>query len=225
MPGSVKAFIQARMSSLRFPGKVLAPFRGEPLIRHVIRTLQTVLSSGNIVVATSSEASDDPLAAYLRANGYSVSRGPLDNVFERFRKCLAEHPCDWILRISADSPFLDPRLVCRVIECGQAEECDLVTTIFPRTFPRGQNAELIRTTAFLSVEPNVLTMDDQEHVTTIFYRNAGLYRIINIDSGRKAPAGSSLAVDTLEDLRRIEALSDSELGQYWFGEEPSWVAR
>src|ERR1700690_261368 len=97
----IKVFIQARMSSSRFPGKVLAPVNGKPMIARVIRCVAGSFGSDSIVVATSDETSDDPLASYIESLDVKVFRGPLENVFERFRLCLNTNPCDWFFRISA----------------------------------------------------------------------------------------------------------------------------
>lgn len=210
---SIKAFIQARMSSSRFPGKVLAPFKGEPLIRHVVRGVSEAIPLSDIVVTTSSEPSDDPVTTYLESLDVHVFRGPLNNVFDRFRQCVAAYPCDWILRISADSPLLDPEVLRQVIDAAGDGDCDLVSTIFPRTFPKGRNAELIRVATFLSVSVDELSGEDHEHVTQCFYRNSEDYRIRNVRSSGDL-SGLSLAVDTLEDLRRIESFSVEELRGY-----------
>src|SRR5204863_1599118 len=140
----VRAFVQARMSSRRFPGKVLAPFRGEPVVLHVVRAAGAAVSPENVVVATSDEPSDDPLAAYLASIGVECFRGPRDDVLERFRLRARAHPCDWILRICADSPLLDPAELGAVL--GEAEgDADLVSTALGHGETHGRNAELIRT--------------------------------------------------------------------------------
>lgn len=201
---SVSVLIQARMSSRRFPGKVLAPLQGKPIIRHVLTAVEQALPQGQIVVVTSSEQSDDPLVSYLNALDVSVFRGPLENVFERFRLCLSRYPCEWVLRVSADSPLLDVRLLRAIIAYAGKVECDLVTTIFPRTFPKGQNVELIRTSSFMAIDEATLSSDEREHVTPYFYRNPERFRIVNIDSGNSGLAELGLAVDTVDDLLRLE---------------------
>src|SRR5687768_13033965 len=105
-PTKLRAIVQARMSSQRFPGKVLAPFRGRPIIDHVVAAIRSALPEVPVVVATSTEHSDDPLAAYLGSTGTAFHRGPLADVFSRFRGCLVAHPADWVLRVCADSPLL-----------------------------------------------------------------------------------------------------------------------
>src|SRR5258707_10261246 len=99
------------MTSQRFPGKMLAPFRGLPLIRKVIERVSAGIMSDQIVVVTSSDSTDDPLALYVESLGVAVFRGPLQNVLRRFQLCLEHMPCDWFFRISGDSPFYDSRLL------------------------------------------------------------------------------------------------------------------
>ena len=207
----IRAFIQARMSSSRFPGKVLATFRGEPIILHVLRAVKQVVCPDFIVVTTSKEISDDPLVAYLEKLGVNVFRGPLNDVFSRFRLCAAQFPCDYILRISADSPLLDAGILRKVITHIDRETCDLITTIFPSSFPKGQNAELIRVSTLLNIDHSELSASDLEHVTPFYYRNPSRFNIVNIESGNPKLAERNLAVDTLDDLRRIESLSEAEI--------------
>jgi spore coat polysaccharide biosynthesis protein SpsF len=210
VPPTVRAVVQARMSSRRFPGKVLAPFRGEPLIAHVLAALRRALPAVPVVVATSGEPADDPLALYVASTGTKVFRGPLDDVLARFRLCAAEYPSDWILRVSADSPLLDAGMLKQVVAHAASAEHDLVTTIHPRTFPRGHNAELIRATALAAIDGEALSEADREHVTPFFYRHPERFRILNVESGDPDLAGLSFAVDTLEDLRRLEGLAEAE---------------
>jgi len=199
------------MSSRRFPGKVLAPFRGLPLVQHVVQAVRRALPVVPAVVLTSQEPSDEPLARYLSAAGIPCFRGPLDDVVERFLRCLDEHPCTWILRVSADSPLLEERVLRAVVSGVERAEVDLVTTTFPRTFPKGQNAELIRAETLRKLAHEPLTAADREHVTPFFYRHPERFRIINVDSGNSDLAALSFAVDTVEDLQRLEEMSDAQI--------------
>lgn len=132
----IRGFIQARMSSSRYPGKVLAPFRGEAMIRHVVRAVEEALSSEDVIVVTSVESSDDPLVRYIESLDRHVYRGPLDNVLARFVASAQEYPCDWIMRINGDSPLLAPELIRLVVSHVNQGVPDVVTTIFPRSFPK-----------------------------------------------------------------------------------------
>jgi spore coat polysaccharide biosynthesis protein SpsF len=203
----VAIVIQARMNSSRFPGKVLAPLHGRPILHHVIAAARAVADVRHVAVATSTQPSDDPLAAYASVLGVTVVRGPLDDVLERFRQCARLFGTEWIVRLSADSPLVDPCVIERVMQARLEHACDIVTTVFPRTFPRGQNVEAIRASALLALRDAELTDDDREHVTAFFYRHPDRFQIRNIESDEPAPEDRSVAVDTLDDLRRLERLA------------------
>jgi spore coat polysaccharide biosynthesis protein SpsF (cytidylyltransferase family) len=193
------------MSSARFPGKVLAPFRGRPLIASVLDGAAAI-RAGRVVLATSDDATDEPLAAYARARGVEVFRGSLHNVFARFRDCAAAYPADWTMRLCGDSPLLQPAVAAAVVAHAGRLDLDVVTTVFPRTFPRGQNVEMVRTRVLLGVDPRALTPSEQEHVTQVFYAHPARYRIANVESRDPRLADLSTAVDSIDDLRRLEAM-------------------
>jgi spore coat polysaccharide biosynthesis protein SpsF len=197
----ISAFIQARMSSERFPGKVLAPFEGRAMIAVVIDRLRPAVAVERIVLATSDDATDDPLAHYVETLGIQVFRGPLDDVFARFQGCLAAHPCEWFYRVCADSPLLSPALLDRAARLRSAD-LDLVTNVFPRTFPKGQSVELVRAETFAGIDARGLTGELREHLTGVYYAQPHRFRIKNF-AAEGGAAGPDLAVDTVDDLRRL----------------------
>lgn len=189
------------MSSRRFPGKVLAPFRGRPIIWHVLDRVARALPDVPRLVVTSNDPSDDPLAAYLADLGQPCFRGPLDDVLERFRLAAKQYDASYLLRICADSPLLDERVLTAVVGAHD-RSLDLVTTTQPRTFPKGHNAELINAASLAALTD--LDADDREHVTRAFYRQPERFKIVNVESGDPSLAKLELAVDTIEDLHRLE---------------------
>ena len=202
----VRAFIQARMSSVRFPGKVLAPLDGLPVIAHVIARIREIIPANQITVATSTQPSDDPLACYVRDLGVSVFRGHLGNVFVRFQQCLGRFPCDWFLRICADSPLLEGAMLRAMLTYCDRSDVDLVTNTYPRTFPKGRSLELLRSATFASLDPSRLSGAEREHLTKVYYNHPTEFRIINIKSADPSLIDPNLCVDTIEDLQRLEQL-------------------
>ena len=150
-------FVQARMSSERFPGKVLAPFNGVPIIKCVIDRILRVVSINQVVILTSKAESDDPLASYLDQLGIMKFRGEMNNVFQRFQQCLIEYPCDWFVRICADSPLLDYSTLELMQGLTEKKGVDLVTNVFPRTFPKGQSIEIVRAEPFKHIDNDILS--------------------------------------------------------------------
>jgi spore coat polysaccharide biosynthesis protein SpsF len=206
---TTRIFVQARMSSRRFPGKVLAPLAGRPLIARLLETVSGTVPSGRVTVLTSEAASDDPLASYIERLGVPIFRGALDDVFGRFRSALAHYPCDWFVRLCADSPLIDRNVLADAIGIAHREGPDLVTNVFPRTFPKGMSVEVVRTARFAAIDTAALSADEHEHVTRCYYAQPERFVIRNIESSDPSAAGTSLAVDSLEDLQRLERLVEA----------------
>ena len=206
----VRAFIQARMTSTRFPGKVLAPYSGKPMIAEVISRASQVIPLSHITVATSSHQSDDPVDTYIRGLGASVFRGSLEDVVGRFQACLQEHSCDWLFRLCADSPLLDTELLRTMLSYAGRADLDLVTNTFPRSFPKGKTIEMLRAATFAGLDSGRMSVEQREHVTRFYYDNPDRFRIENVESDGPNLAHVNLSVDTIDDLRRLESISDED---------------
>src|SRR5437588_12520260 len=136
----LRIFVQARMSSKRFPGKVLTLLAGRPMIAHVLERCGQAFGADKVVLATSVDPSDDRLAAYAEGHGHALFRGELDNVAGRFQQCLAAYPCDWFVRISGDSPLIDPQLLARLAQ-RRRPPYDPVTAVPTASLPAGPAAQ------------------------------------------------------------------------------------
>lgn len=211
--GSTAAFVTARMSSSRFPGKSLAPIGEDVVLGYVTDSLKKCLTVSGVVVVTSTDPTDDPIAGWCNDRGLDVVRGSLNNVAARVLGAATDLEMDSFVRISGDSPLIDPVLVDFAVNVFRGGDWDLVTNVFPRTFPRGQSVEVIRTEVMklaCAGELGDLTASDKEHVTQFFYSNSDRIRIRNFssseflgDSDRSINLSSiHLAVDNTEDLAR-----------------------
>lgn len=200
-----RIFIQARMSSRRFPGKVLAPLSGRPILQRLLDRVTAVVSASSVAILTSTDPSDDAIAAAADRLGVSAFRGPLEDVFDRFRLALAQMPCERFVRLSADSPLLPPELLQRMLDT-LADGADVVTNVHPRTFPKGWSVEVVNSAAFEAIAPSTLSERDREHVTTYFYARSDHFVIRNVCAGDPRYAGLSFAIDSPEDLVRIEQI-------------------
>ncbi len=194
------------MSSGRFPGKMLAPFAGRPMVEVVLGRVAAVVGRDRIVLATSTDASDAPLSIYVGSLGYSVFRGELANVFARFQACARQFPADWIVRICGDSPMLDANLIPMLLQYRSAD-IDLVSNVAVRSYPPGQSVEIINHRALASLDAHGLSSHEQEHPTQVFYRNPQRFRVRNVTGSDPDWPAQSFVVDTLDDLRRLEALA------------------
>lgn len=200
----VRVFIQARMSSSRLPGKMLAPFRGFPLIEQMLKRFEGSALQGRIVVLTSDHRTDDPLADFVENRcDTAVFRGALDDVVARFQSAMKAYPCAWCVRLSGDSPLMEAALVERMLGFTSSE-FDIVTNVSRRTFPPGQSVECLNTATFMSLSSGELSSDQREHVTKVFYDDRGKWRIRSVVSQEPAWQAQPLVVDSLDDLKRLE---------------------
>jgi spore coat polysaccharide biosynthesis protein SpsF len=107
----IVAVIQARMSSSRLPGKVLLPVAGKPLLWHIVHRLGQCRMVDRIAVATSADASDDPIEAFCAGEAVTCVRGSLTNVLDRYRLAAEQTGARTLLRVTGDSPLIDPGFV------------------------------------------------------------------------------------------------------------------
>ena len=144
VPGlRVLAVVQARAGSSRLPGKVLRPLGGTPVLGWVVRAARAAAGIDDVVVATSVDPVDDAVEEAGRALGVPVVRGSEDDVLSRFLLAVEQHPCDAVVRLTADCPLLDPALIGQVVALWRAApEQDYVATTLVRTLPRGLDVEL-----------------------------------------------------------------------------------
>jgi spore coat polysaccharide biosynthesis protein SpsF len=200
--------VQARLSSERLPGKMLMDLRGRPLLGRVLDRLSGSRCLRRIVVATSVLESDDPIVAFCAREGAACFRGPLDDVAERFRGIVHQESSPAFVRISGDSPLIDPAIVDRAVGYFSSHaDCDLVTNVFLRTFPKGQSVEVVRTQSFLELFRAPRDREQQEHVTRAFYQAPERHRIVSFTSGAQAGT-DNLSVDTPTDLARVQRVLD-----------------
>ncbi len=194
------AIVQARMSSSRLPGKVLAPIDGTPMIVQQLRRLERSRHIDRIVVATSTDATDDPLIEVLEVSDYSVVRGPSNNVLERFRLVVETEQPDVVVRITADCPLISPTVVDDVVEAFLAARVDYASNTLDPTFPDGLDVEVVTPGAVIDIAGMQLDADEREHVTLGIYRRPGRFRLHSVQDTTKDNSGLRWTVDTQEDL-------------------------
>jgi len=201
----INAIIQCRMTSKRFPGKVLAPFLGKPLLDHIIEKVNKFSFCSSIILATSGDKADDPLSSYAKDLGLKIVRGSREDVVDRYASAVDCYSCDAFFRICGDSPLLLPYLFDYAASIFQNKSYDIVTNVFPRTFPVGMSVELIRTETFLKTKKDIKNQDDKEHLSRYFYRNVKNFKIHNIECDLPVDQNLKLAVDENSDLKKIES--------------------
>lgn len=196
---STLGVLQARMTSTRLPGKVLAPVLDEPMIGRQLERLARVRGLDMLVVATSSDASDDPLVAYLEGRDVPVVRGSLDDVLARFIAAMDVFEPDVVVRLTADCPLASPSVADLVIGEFHASGLDYVSNTLQPTYPDGLDVEVVSADVLRWVADHSADPHEREHVTLGVYRRPDRFSVANV-RGEEDLSDLRWTVDNPDDL-------------------------
>ncbi len=194
--------IQARIQSTRLPRKVLQDIAGQSMLQRVVSRARQASIPDEVVIATSTDAADDELAALCRASGWPCFRGSHLDVLDRFYHAAGHFGADVVVRISCDCPLIDPDIMDQVAAPVVQEQSPwnyAANMLEPRTFPRGVDCEAF---TFDVLERTWREASDsvcREHVTPWIYRNPDRFRIRSVSQSVDQSA-YRWTVDTAEDL-------------------------
>ncbi len=197
----ILAVVQARMGSVRLPGKVLKKVNGIPLIEVLLLRLSKSKLINQIVIATSIEENNLPLVNHIREIGFEYYQGSEKNVLQRYVDTAKEFSADIVIRITGDCPLIDPVLVDQCINSFLESKMDYLSNSFPATFPDGLDVEIINFKALEKANEMTRSDFDREHVTP-FIKNSGFFTIKNI-SYEKDLSHLRWTIDNPEDYRVI----------------------
>jgi spore coat polysaccharide biosynthesis protein SpsF len=174
------ALIQARMSSSRFAGKVLAPLAGVPMIVFMVERARRAHLLDQVVVVTSVDPSDDPLVATLEAHSIDALRGDLNDVLKRFHDAAGKLGATEVVRLTGDCPLVDPAIVDQVIAARRAAGADYASNIDPPTFPDGFDVECFDRAVLSRAFHEATAQPEREHVTLWMRSDAARLRRENV---------------------------------------------
>lgn len=171
----VVAIVQARMGSTRLPNKVMKPIGGIPMIELLLARLSRAKEVDQIVVATSVDNRNRPLADHVRKLGYACELGSEDDVLDRYVRAARAHRADVVVRITGDCPLVDAELVDEAICRFKAAGVDYFSNISPPTYPDGLDIEVCSFKALDQASQESRTPFDREHVTP-YLREPGRFK-------------------------------------------------
>lgn len=190
--------VQARCGSKRLNRKIFKKISNISIIQRVINNLKKSKQISEIIIATSKLREDDDIEVFCKKNKIQFYRGSLNNVASRFLEIAKKYKVRQVLRISCDSPFINPKLIDVGIKKFNKSKFHLLTNVFPRTFPKGLSFEIFKISI---LENNIVnySRNDKEHVTKFFYKNFHKFKIFNLKAKKKYEK-INLCVDNLADL-------------------------
>ncbi|HZR22186.1 MAG TPA: glycosyltransferase family protein [Vicinamibacterales bacterium] len=202
--------IQARMTSSRLPGKILKPILGRPMLELLIERLRRAKHVDDVVVATTSRPTDDPVEELCARIGAGCFRGSEDDVLDRVLGAAHAHAVDLIVEITGDCPLIDPTVVDRLVEMYHEGGADYVANVLTRTYPRGLDTQVFPTSVLEDVARLTNDPVDHEHVSLYIYEHPERFRLRNLESGLPERYWSlRLTVDTPQDFALITAIYEA----------------
>lgn len=202
------AIIQARTGSTRLPGKSLAPVLGRPLLDLMLERVERASTLSGIVLATTTLARDDELAAIARRRGTIVFRGSEADVLSRYVGAAAVVDAELVVRLTADCPLIDPDVIDHVVEIARHTlSCHIaLVTNAPRTgrtYPDGMDVEVLAAETLTRLDGLTNDPEDREHVTLRLHRAPFQQAVVHLGQ----PAGDvRLTVDYPRDFDRVRAI-------------------
>lgn len=206
----IAAIIQARMGSHRLPNKSMIDIGGHPMLWHVIgRTLAAI---DHVIVATP----DKEIADYAKKQGIRVYIGSEDDVLDRYYQAAVKFGVENIVRITGDSPLLDPKLIEEVVEYYFDNDFDYVSTWLKPTYPNGVHVEIFSFKTLELAWKSASDPYDREHVTVYIYHHPELFRLGGVENDPDY-SGMCWGVNTFEDLELVRDIYHYFSGRQMFG--------
>lgn len=172
------AILQARVSSTRLPGKVLAPILGVPMLARQVERLRRAKLLDALVVATSDNMSDEPLVALCASIRVPCYRGSLDDVLARFyHASRAYGPAEHVVRLTGDCPLADPDVIDLVVSSHLSSGVDYTANAIEPTWPDGLDVEVVRMGILERAFNEAILLSEREHVTPYIHKHPELFRI------------------------------------------------
>jgi len=200
------AILQARLTSSRLPRKVLMPILGRPMLIRQIERINKSTEIDCLVVATSSDVTDDPLVSMCSEYGIKCARGSLNNVLERFVAAARPFHPDIIVRFTGDCPLIDPVLTDLIIRNFLENDFDYISNCRPPTYPDG--LEVMRFSCLEEADREAFLPSHREHVTIFIHSQPERFRLANfMDTVDRS--NMRWTVDHLEDFEFVNKVYEA----------------
>lgn len=143
----VVATIEARMSSTRLPGKVLMPMAGRPVLQHVVERHRKSKLTDEVVVATTTNTTDDVIEALCAEIHCPIFRGSEKDVLGRIVAAGDTHDAEIQVQGMSDDPCTDWRFVDHLIALLLEGGYDCADSELSESFPVGLGMRVYRFSA------------------------------------------------------------------------------
>lgn len=155
--------VQARLSSVRMPEKVLVKIGNLPSLKILFYRLNKVRFEHTAVLAIPESSENDKLENWAKNQNINVFRGAEFDVLKRIFDLSDTRSENIIVRITGDCPFIDYKIIETCLQTFINGKFDYLRTAI--TFPDGLDVEVFTKAALIHANKNAETTYDREHVT------------------------------------------------------------
>ncbi len=181
----IHAIIQAREGSLRLPNKVLRKLGKNSVVELINKRLKKSKYLEKIIFAIPREGKSKQLKKHLKLIKANFYEGSEYDVIDRYYKCAKNFSSNIVVRITADCPFVDYKLVDLFINKFLKKNCDYLSNTLTPTFPDGMDIEIFSIKSLNKAwSYSRKHKDYREHVTTYIKENKENFNVINFESNK-----------------------------------------
>lgn len=154
------AFIQARSTSSRLPEKVLKSIGNKPILTHILDRLCKVIEQDQIVLLI--PHGDTKLIDYAQKNSVQYFEGSETDVRERFIQASKKFNAEYVIRLTADNPFIDLEYLELLMEAFDNTDIEIASFV---GLPIGMGVEIFRMSSIQKEPVNGIEEKHKEHVS------------------------------------------------------------
>lgn len=207
---NVLLVVQARTGSTRLPGKVLLPLAGAPLLQRQIERLLAARERFELVVATTKEPADDPIAGLCASLGVRCFRGHPTDLLDRHYRAACAFGADAVAKVPSDCPLIDPGAVERVLRAfrARAPGCDYASNLHPASWPDGNDVEVLTFDALETAWREARAPFEREHTTPFVWERPERFRLVSVywETGFDLSLTHRLTLDYPDDYALVAAV-------------------
>lgn len=133
MKDKITFIIQARLGSTRMPAKIIKPFYESKSIIQLLLDKLMQYAGCEVVLATSTDATNDPLAQIASEYGVSCFRGSENDVLQRFIDAAEYADARRIIRVCSDNPLLNEQAIETLLKAAENSEADYISFMVNQT--------------------------------------------------------------------------------------------
>lgn len=210
---NIVIIVQARMSSTRFPGKIMKNVLGEPVLFRQLERIAAIQHHAQLVVATSHQPEDDMILKACQERDYTCMRGNLNDLLDRHYQIARFLKADIVIKIPSDCPLIDTDVIDETIVfyLENLGKYDFVSNLHPATFPDGNDVEIMSFDCLERTWKEATKQLEREHTTPYIWENLDKFKCHNVPwvMGLDYSMSHRFTLDYKEDLDFIRAVYEN----------------